>query len=184
MSTELSWARIEPERGVYDDAELSRLADDVRASSGPCRVVLHAGALPDWMVERDGWLAADALAGWGTFVDRVLRAMGHHVDEWITFRSPLTEAQWYGRDARRVARVLIDAHAIAYLAIHHGPGRVGRGVRVGISERSDGSRLYGWTARALVATLESGRLRPPFALVGELPDGTGALDFVVWDNDV
>lgn len=180
LSTEVSWACVEPARGTYDDAELQRLRAHIAAPDSERRIVLHSGALPDWVIARDGWLAEDVLASWGTFVDRVIRSLGHEVAVWVTFDSPLTEAAWYGRDQRRVARVLLDAHAMAYLAIHHGPGSGGRSTRVGIRERSDGSRRFRWTAKALVATLQTGRIRMPFGLVGELPNGTPALDFVEW----
>lgn len=161
------WAQVEPVRGEYDAAALA-------AVRGADRIVLHAGALPDWVIAGGGWLGPDVLAGWGTYVDRVARAAAGSVEEWVTFWSPVEEAGYYGRERRKALRVLADAHAAAYLHLRHGQGNAGRVARVGIAELESGLM-----ARAFVRSLRTGRLFPPLAPFGELPNGTPALDFLL-----
>ncbi len=190
-----SWARGEPERGRYDDVELAawrRAAVAARRQGAPVWVVAHAGALPDWQIARDGWLDPDALANWGCWIDRLGRALLEAVDGWIALWDPLGEARWYDADARRVGQVLLDAQAAAYLQLRRGTGAAGTPVGVavpldppafaGVRGRVLG-RAHRWASEAWVRAAATGRLELPFALTGELPNGTGALDVVVLLGD-
>ncbi len=186
-----SWARGEPERGRYDDAELAswrKAAVAARRRSVPVWVVVHAGALPDWQIAREGWLDPDALANWGCWVDRLGRALLEAVDGWVALWDPIAEASWYEGDARRVGRVLLDAQAAAYLQLHRGAGAGGTPVGAAVSVEPPGARgvrgrvltrAHRWATEAWVRAASTGRLEPPFALTGELPNGTSALDVVV-----
>ncbi len=184
-----SWARGEPERGRYDDAELlgyRRALGVARKRGAEPMVVVHAGALPDWQVARGGWLDPDALALWGCWVDRLAQALNEATSRWIALWDPLGEAGGYDRDARRVGRVLLDAQAAAYLQLRRGAGvhkaQVGALVTVGAAETGFQRRARGLAARiateAWVRAASTGRLGPPFALTGELSNGTAALDFL------
>lgn len=182
-----SWARVEPERGRYDDAELAacrRAVLDARKKGLEPVVVAHAGALPDWAIGRGGWLAPDALATWGCYVDRLGGALGELLRWWVGLATPLEEAAWYEDDARRVARILIDAQAAAYLHLRRGPGAGGAPAGVGVLARWGADHgLRGAIAdrtgpEALVRVLATGRLGPPFAAFGELPNGTPAVDWI------
>lgn len=183
-----AWARVEPDRGRYDAAELERargVLRDVRKRGGEPVVVVHAGALPDWQIARGGWADPDVLALWGCFVDRLGSALADLVHVWIALEAPLAEAAAYDRDARRVARVLLDAQAAAYLHLKRGPGFGGQPALVGVLERFGPETLAArWRAvrgadpDVLVRILATGRLTMPFAPFGELPNGTPAVDFV------
>ncbi|MSQ03788.1 MAG: hypothetical protein EXR71_18195 [Myxococcales bacterium] len=189
----VSWARVEPTRGDYDDGAVDALIATVRgsrAAGAEPLVVLHDGALPDWVIERHGWLDPDVLAAWGCYVDRVAQRAGVHVRRWVPIRGPFQEAGWYDREAAAVLRVLLDVHAIAYLHLHRCQGYGGGAPEVGTLatwgaspvgvlarvRRALGQRGEG--ADAWVRVLATGKLAPPFGLFGELPNGTPALDFI------
>lgn len=186
-----SWARGEPERGRYADAELAawrKAAVSARKRGVPVWVVVHAGALPDWQIAREGWLDPDALANWGCWVDRLGRALLEAVDGWVALWDPIGEASWYDGEARRVGRVLLDAQAAAFLQLHRGAGAGGTPVGAAFPLDPPGAtglrgralaRAHRWATEAWVRSAATGRLEPPFALTGELPNGTGALDVVV-----
>lgn len=174
----VAWSRVEPERGGYDPGELSRLSREVRDARQAGRepvVVLHRGALPDWTIARGGWLDPDVLAGFGCYVDRVAQALGVHVGYYLSFDGLLAEAEWYGRDAPRVARTLVEAHAAAYLHLRRSSGHGARPPEVGVAERDDPAVA---PVGALLRVLATGRWHRPFGWLGELPNGTPCLDFV------
>jgi hypothetical protein len=182
-----SWAKVEPTRGRYDEDEVLRcrrvLVRARRQGIEPV-VVLHAGALPDWQIAREGWLDPDGLAAWGCFADKLAHALGDQVHLWFSLWEPLGEADWYDDDSRRVARLLLDAQASAYLHLKRAPGFGGRPALVGVMERWSGLRGglgarvrgAGDPAESLFRVLATGRLALPFAAVGELPNGTPAVD--------
>ncbi|MES2644527.1 MAG: hypothetical protein V4850_33880 [Myxococcota bacterium] len=191
-----SWARGEPERGRYDDAELTawrRAVGVAKKRGAEVWIVAHAGALPDWQIARGGWLDPDALANWGCWIDRLGRGLSEAVSGWIGLWDPIGEAAWYDGDARRVGRVLLDAQAAVWLQLHRGTGAMAREVAAAVTltppVSADGA---GWSVRRRVLTVAheiategwvraaaTGRLGPPFAIMGELPNGTAALDRVI-----
>lgn len=188
-----SWAAAEPERGRFDTGLFERgrrLLHRARRRGVEPVVCLHRGALPDWQLARDGWLDPDAPAAWGCFADKLAYAWGEQLRWWITFWEPLEEAAWYDDERARVARLLLDAQATAYLHLRRGPGPGGRPAQVGLVESWAAWREGGVRGRlesalrahlgpdALAKVLFTGRLAPPFAPVGELPNGTPALDWL------
>jgi hypothetical protein len=176
----VSWARVEPRRGAYDEGELAAVRRSLgaawREGAEPV-VVAHSGALPDWQIARDGWMDPDALAAWGCFVDRLGGALTEQVRYAVGLWTPLAEARCYEGDARRVARVLLDAQAVAYLHLRRVPGRGAR-MSVGVAEESRGRIADRVLVEPFLRALATGRLGPPFAITGELPNGTPAADFV------
>jgi hypothetical protein len=196
-----SWARIEPVRGAYDEGELDRLQHrvrQVRAEGSEPVVVLHAGSLPDWVIARHGWLDPDIGADWGCYVDRVAQRLAAHVHWWAPIRGPLEEAGWYDDHARLALRALLDAHAAAFLHLKRTQGFGGRPPDVGtmaswatwvgdgLRGRAEAQLRRRLGPDAWVSVLATGRLAPPFSLVGELPNGTPALDWigVEWEGEV
>lgn len=181
------WSTVEPEKGRYDDAVLGharRALITARKRGVDVILVAHSGALPDWQIERDGWMDRDAIAGFGCYVDAAAHSWGELARHWIGLWEPLGEAMVYGDDHRRVARTLLDAQASAWLHLRKAAGPSGGGTLVGVAERFDQpqrtrDRLIGRSpeAHALVSVLSSGRLAAPFGAVGELPNGTPATDF-------
>lgn len=176
-----SWARMEPSRGDYDGELLGRCRRalrEARAGGAEPIVIAHSGALPDWQIARGGWLDPDALAAWGCFVERLAAHLGDQLAVWIALWSPLGEAACYDADSRRVARVLIEAQAVAWLHLSRARGHGGKPALVGLVEDwGEGirARLH---ADALMRVLTTGRWGPPWSLVGELLNGTPATDFV------
>ncbi len=183
------WSAVEPEKGCYDEAMLARARRALvaaRKRGVDVILVAHSGALPDWQIERGGWMDPDALAGFGCYVDAIAHSWGELARHWIGLWEPLREASVYGDDQRRVARTLLDAQASAWLHLRKAAGPGGGGTLVGVAERFDQpqrtrDRLIGRSsdAHALIAVLSSGRLAPPFGAIGELPNGTPATDFTV-----
>ncbi len=188
----LCWSQVEPTRGDYDDGAVDEIITAVRgarATGIEPFVVLHDGGFPDWVIERHGWLDPDVLAAWGCYVDRVAQRAGVHVRRWVPIRGPFEEAAWYDREGKAVLRVLLEAHAIAYLHLRRSQGHGGSApdvgtiatwgrAPVGARERARRAVGVGEGADAWVKVLATGTLAPPFALFGELPNGTPALDFI------
>lgn len=181
------WSEAEPERGRFD----ADLRERWRAAVVTARrrgveplICLHDGALPIWQIERGGWLDPDALAAWGCYVDWVARGLAELTRCWFSLHGLLREADWALDRAPEAARRLIDAHAHARLLLQRSPGFGGRPCEVGViedagpEEIAGRDRAAGARRAALLEVLRSGRLRRPFALAGELPNGTPALDRV------
>jgi hypothetical protein len=142
-------------------------------------VVLHQGAFPDWMIARHGWLHPDALASWGCYVDRVAQKVGVHVANWVPVADMVGEAAWYDGHQREVARTLVEAHATAYLHLKRSQGFGGRSPQIGMAERQVPSRSPRKVdAAAIARVLATGKWSFPLGLLGELSNGTPALDFV------
>jgi len=193
LALDVTWAAVEPEKGRYDDAtldELRRALIAARKRKVDPMVIVHRGGLPAWQIEREGWLDADALAGFGCYVDCLAHHCGELARYWVGTWEPLGEAALYEADRKRVARTLLDAQASCWLHLRKAPGPGGGGTLVGVAERFDvqrprRDRLFGELlgrepeAHALVTTLATGQLVPPFGAVGELPNGTPATDFSV-----
>lgn len=182
-----SWARVEPERGRYDDAEVAagrKALAAGRRKGLELVVVLHSGALPDWQIARDGWLDPDALSAWGCYADHAAHHLGEQLRWWVGLWEPLREAAFYDGASRRVARLLLDAQSAARMHLRKQPGPGGRIPSVGVVERWGATRrrvslpgLDADPADALVEVLSTGRLKPPFSPVGELPDASPAADW-------
>jgi hypothetical protein len=182
----LSWAGIEPERGLFNPNLLQELDQSLtlarRRKIEPI-LCLHSGGLPDWQLAKGGWLDPDVGAAWGCFVDKVARELAEKISYWIVFRSILKESAWYRGEERKAALAMIHAHASAYLTLHRGPGFGGRATRVGCLEPvEDGNRIrerfMHWSSLACIDSLATGRLKLPFSPIGELSNGTPALDFI------
>lgn len=189
----VSWARVEPARGAYAEAELEAVAlrlRELRAAGAEAVVSLHAGALPDWVLARRGWLDPGVLADWSCYVDRVAQRVGVHVARWAPFEDPFGEAAWYDGAAHAVRRTLLDAHATAYLHLARTQGAGGARPQVGVVMRAvervaegwrgrvERARAEAWGEEAWLRVLATGRVAPPFGLGGELPNGTPALDWI------
>lgn len=203
-----AWCAVEPQKGSYDDGVIDadrRALITARKRGVDVILVVHSGGLPDWQIAREGWLDADALAGFGCYVDKLAHSFGELVKHWVGVWEPLQEAAVYDSEHRRVARRLLDAQSTAWLHLRKAPGPGGSGTLVGVAERFDvpvrkrdqlAGRVLGqvagllgqreaqdaWSqpaAHSLVSVLASGRLAPPFGAMGELSGATAAMDFTV-----
>jgi hypothetical protein len=184
----VSWARVEPRRGRYDDVVFQELRDGLVLAGTRSlrrRVVLHSGAMPGWLRDHGGWEAPDALAAWGCYVEAVGAGLRGQVDGWVSLWEPSLDAMAHGPAWRRAGRVLLDAAAVAYLHLRRGSAaRAGVDVLVAESFGGDAAsprealagRLADATRERFVEVLRTGRLGLPWAVGGELPNGTPALD--------
>lgn len=87
----IDWARIEPEEGVFDEEATAHVKEELLLLLGmgvrPL-VVLHQCADPAWFTKKGGWEKADNLRCFVIYVEHVLRAIGHLVNEYLTFARP------------------------------------------------------------------------------------------------
>lgn len=129
----LSWARIEPQKGHFDQRALDHYKQMFHAlkSRGiqPMVTLFHFTA-PQWFAEQGGWTKAQNVADFNSFVEKVSTTFSEDVYYWNTINEPLVyafrsydEGAWppFKKDrelALEVAKNLILAHAKAYRTVH------------------------------------------------------------------
>jgi len=129
----LEWARIEPVRGVFDDAAIEHYRGELaalREAGITPLVTLHHFNNPGWLEERGAWTRPGTVPVFIDYVRHVVTRLGDLVDEWVTINEPNVYAiQGYvfgdwppgekrpGR-AMRVMSHLAQAHIRAYQVIH------------------------------------------------------------------
>ncbi len=87
----VEWARIEPEEGVFAQAELDHyraMTDTVREAGLTPMVTLHHFSLPRWLAARGGWMDPGTPARFARYCDTVVRALGDRVDWYCTINEP------------------------------------------------------------------------------------------------
>ncbi|WP_084106311.1 glycoside hydrolase family 1 protein [Demequina sp. NBRC 110056] len=75
----IEWARIEPVRGTFSNAELAhyrRMIDTAKELGLEPVVTLQHFTTPRWFAEDGGWLAADAPEVFGAYVERACSILG------------------------------------------------------------------------------------------------------------
>ncbi|RTE09198.1 glycoside hydrolase family 1 protein [Paenibacillus whitsoniae] len=87
----LEWARIEPEEGQYDAAEIAHYRDVLLT----CKeyqitpiVTLHHFSSPQWLIRLGGWESAETPAKFARYCTHVMRELG----EWIPYVCTINEA--------------------------------------------------------------------------------------------
>ncbi|MCD8191437.1 MAG: family 1 glycosylhydrolase [Oscillospiraceae bacterium] len=96
----VSWARIEPEEGVFDKSALEHLREELMlmlAVGIKPLVALFEASVPAWFDEKGGWLKEDNISCYLVYVERVVRSIGHLVNEYLT----MSGANEYARRAYR-----------------------------------------------------------------------------------
>jgi beta-glucosidase len=87
----LEWARIEPERGKFDEAALDTYREQLQslkqAGIEPM-VTLHHFTSPSWLADRGGWNNPDSIDDFLNYTSKVAQHMGDLVRWWITFNEP------------------------------------------------------------------------------------------------
>jgi beta-glucosidase len=85
------WARIEPERGHFDQSALDtykrQLEALIEAGIEPM-VTLHHFTSPRWLAERGGWANVDVVNYFLDYVNKVARHVTDGVRWWITINEP------------------------------------------------------------------------------------------------
>ena len=83
----IEWARIEPEEGRFDAAELAHYADMIAACEehGLTPIVtLHHFTSPRWLMRKGGWKNPVTAKYFGRYARYVLRALGTHMPYIVT----------------------------------------------------------------------------------------------------
>lgn len=136
----ISWSRVEPKEGKFDDKALARyrrlVEHLVRIGLEPCVTLFHY-THPIWFHERTPWIGTASIQRFRRFAARVADVLGDLVRFWVPLNEPLVFllAGWFDgqippgvADPQAVARVfdhLLAAHAGAAAAIRErSPGSV------------------------------------------------------------
>ncbi|MGZ6333258.1 MAG: glycoside hydrolase family 1 protein, partial [Bdellovibrionota bacterium] len=88
----VSWPRIEPQPGVFDEKELNHYRDvvlELRSRGLEPVITLHHFTHPRWFQELGGWERADSPEIFARFAAKVADALFPYVQIWITFNEPL-----------------------------------------------------------------------------------------------
>ncbi|HEX7808190.1 MAG TPA: family 1 glycosylhydrolase, partial [Thermoanaerobaculia bacterium] len=88
----ISWSRVEPRRGEFDEAALecySRFVDELIAHDLEPVVTLFHYAHPLWFHEQTPWTSTSSVLAFSRFAGRVARAIGDRVRFWVILNEPL-----------------------------------------------------------------------------------------------
>jgi beta-glucosidase len=128
----ISWARIEPREGQFDEKALDRYEAILGAARDlglKTMVTLHHFTLPRWVAARGGFADARSITDFARFADRAVRRLDHFVTHWATINEPSVYAmmahggtRWPPGSGSLPAHVralgnLLRAHAAAYAAL-------------------------------------------------------------------
>lgn len=90
----VSWSRIEPTPGKFDEAELAHYRDVVvalRQRGIEPVIALQHFVHPRWFPKMGGWLSPESPAIFERFATQVAQALSPHVAIWITFNEPMIQ---------------------------------------------------------------------------------------------
>ena len=143
------WARIEPEQGVFNDAAIAHVREEIlylRAMGIRVVLVLHEFSVPAWALRLGGWTKQENLRYFLQYVEKMVRTVGHLVEDYVPISQPNLYAwnAWYAGawppekksalSARAAASVLTAAHIESYRLIPALRRELGlRDTRVGAS---------------------------------------------------
>ncbi len=185
----LSWARIEPAEGRFDERALDRYEAILGAARDlglKTMVTLRHFTLPRWVAARGGFADARTITEFARFADRAVRRLDHFVTHWATINEPSVYAMMSHGGTRwppgscslpahaRALGNLLRAHAAAYAALKDARPWVSVGLVINApildpeSERRRdrlvaAAQDYAFTGCVLGA-LESGALSFPLSL--------------------
>ncbi|MEX2053840.1 MAG: family 1 glycosylhydrolase, partial [Patescibacteria group bacterium] len=129
----IEWARIEPEKGQFDEREINHYQEVLGALKErgirPL-VTLHHFTNPLWFFKRGGWESRSAPSYFASFVRFAVTQLADLCDFWITVNEPTvyaSEGYLWGRwlpgkhdplSAAVVLKHLLEGHRAAYGIIH------------------------------------------------------------------
>jgi len=129
----IEWARIEPEKGKFDEKEVEHYREVLRSLARrriKPLVTLHHFSNPLWVAERGGWENPSTAGYFESYVRYVVTQLADLCDFWVTINEPwvyLSEGYLYRRwppekcnplAAFKVGKHLFQAHRGAYRLIH------------------------------------------------------------------
>jgi beta-glucosidase len=143
----VSWARVQPSEGAFDDMVLAHYAAVFEALRA-CRLepvcALHHVAVPHWFAERYGWCHEAAPSLFAAYVERIAALAAGKCCWWIPVLEPMHQvtmqhmAGVWPPQSRSLSKAvgtlkgLAEAHAAAYALLHErlSDAMVGAAVRV------------------------------------------------------
>ncbi len=129
----IEWSRVEPQRGYLDPAALERYAEllqALRVRGIEPLVTLQHFSNPLWLEEMGGWENIETPRLFARYVEHTVKALGEYADFWCTINEPnVYTYMGYvagefppGKQDLKIARIVLrnqlQAHALAYRAIH------------------------------------------------------------------
>lgn len=91
----ISWSRIYPEKGVYNEKGMmfyKNLIAALKAKGIKCYVTLYHWDLPMWAYNLGGWLNRDVVTWFDDFSNKMFDELGETVEGWITHNEPFCAA--------------------------------------------------------------------------------------------
>lgn len=203
----VSWSRIEPTFGEFDENALARyrrLVDHLNEIGVEPAITLFHYTHPRWFHERTPWTSTASVDAFARFTRRVVTALGDGVRLYVPLNEPLVfmlAAYYDGQippghatasEVRRVFDHLLAAHAASAAVIRELQPRAAIGVAhnmMAFMPARPGHLLDRWIARAghrcynrgVVEAFASGRwdfLLPPFTRIrGRRDELPASLDF-------
>ncbi|MDD3214204.1 MAG: family 1 glycosylhydrolase, partial [Eubacteriales bacterium] len=129
----VEWARVEPHKGEYDEEAVAHYvteAEWLKAHGILPLVTLHHFTNPMWFEEKGAFEKRENIPAFLRFVEKMVRAFGSSVNEYITINEPnvyATNGYFFGiwppgrkslRMTLHVMTVMAEAHIMAYRLIH------------------------------------------------------------------
>lgn len=129
----IEWARVEPAEGCFDESAIEHIKEEILfliALGIRPLVTLHHFTVPMWFEEKGGWEEPENIRCFLIYVEKVVKSIGHLVNEYITVNEPNIYAMhgYFGGTwppgkkslsaAMNVMSCLATAHIKAYRLIH------------------------------------------------------------------
>ncbi len=129
----IEWSRIEPEMGVYKDAEISwyqEIIDECERLEIIPMVTLHHFATPKWFFDMGGFTNPNSPLLFTKYVEKICTTIGSKVPLWCTFNEPMVyclgsyvgkfmpPAEFNLKKMVAANQNILRAHVLAYDILH------------------------------------------------------------------
>ena len=129
----VEWARIEPKEGEFDEAAIAHVKEEIMlllALNIKPLVTLHHFTNPMWFESKGGWEKYENIRSFLLYVEKMIKSIGHLVNEYITINEPnvyATNGYFFGswppgkKSASATMEVMSNlaaAHIKSYRLIH------------------------------------------------------------------
>lgn len=87
----IEWARVEPKKGVFDEAAINHYSDlvkELKRNNIEPIVTLHHFTDPGWITDQGGWINKKTIDDFNNYVNKIAEYMGKDVKYWITINEP------------------------------------------------------------------------------------------------
>lgn len=87
----IEWARVEPEEGIFDEAAIAHIKEEIMLMLGlgiKPLVTLHHFTNPMWFEKKGGWEVPENVMCFLMYVEKIVGSIGHLVNEYITINEP------------------------------------------------------------------------------------------------